>query len=633
MTFLRLGEQNSTQPRESKSSTDQQMIDIEKDAIEEIQQMGGYWPWIKTFSIFWKFMWPAEKNAQNKLVFATLVAVVASYLEYLSQMKLGELFGILQNVKGSGLTIGKPAFKVFTYYGVLILVLPITRYSCSLEQSKLDGDRRQNLRSAAYKQIMQLDRKYHSHISSGQFKDAVDKALGLVTLFNSLLLDLIPRSITLAFASARLYSMYSPWVRLLMFCGFLLSMVLEHRSFSSAVPKAEKANRQYYIQESQQRNGLQGWRTVTNFSRKDDEVKQYQKEIHTWSELLESYYSTTSMFECLQNTMNHCLLLFAYYTIMCGVLKDSDQMDHFIAFKGLLFTLLGNTSFFASYPRTVVRTLFDANPLRKIMELRIEKDEGDTLKVTEGEIVYENVSFSYPGREKKVIDGLNLTIAGGSHVALLGPTGIGKSTVVNVLFREGELSNGVVKVDGKDITKVSKESLYYSLGLMEQMPVYFERSAREIIAYGKPHATDSEILEACRKACIDELIMSWADGLSTKIRKDTCSGGELQRIGLACVFLKKPAIMCIDEGTSAIDSITEACLRAHVAEFSSTLIVITHRLSNAVKMDRIVYFGDGCKILEDGKHEELLRLNGHYAKAWRINMGKERPDDLKKESR
>jgi ABC-type multidrug transport system fused ATPase/permease subunit len=92
------------------------------------------------------------------------------------------------------------------------------------------------------------------------------------------------------------------------------------------------------------------------------------------------------------------------------------------------------------------------------MELRIEKDEGDTLKVTEGEIVYENVSFSYPGREKKVIDGLNLTIAGGSHVALLGPSGIGKSTVVNVLFREGELSNGVVKVDGKDITKVSKES-------------------------------------------------------------------------------------------------------------------------------------------------------------------------------
>ncbi|CAH0054806.1 unnamed protein product [Clonostachys solani] len=309
-----------------------------------------------------------------------------------------------------------------------------------------------------------------------------------------------------------------------------------------------------------------------------------------------------SRFDCLQNTMNYFLLLLASHVIMCGVLRGSNQMDHFIAFRGLLFMFLGNISFFALYPRTVVRTLFDANPLRKIMELRIEKDEGDTLKVIEGEIVYENVSFLYPGREKKVIDGLNLTIAGGSHVALLGPSGIGKSTVVNVLFREGELSNSVIKVNRQDITKVSKESLYYSLGLMEQKPVYFERSAREIIAYGKPYTTDSEILEACRKAYIDKLIMSWTDGLSTKIRKD------------------------------AIDSITEACLRAHMAEFSSTLIVITHRLLNAVKMDRIIYFGDGCRILEDGKHEELLRLNGHYAKAWRIHIGKERPDDLEEDT-
>ncbi|CAH0054805.1 unnamed protein product [Clonostachys solani] len=221
MTFLRLGEQSSTYLIESKLSADQQMIDIQKDAMEEIEQMGGYWPWIKTFSIFWKFIWPAEKNVQNKLVFVALVAVVANYLEYSSHGKLGELLDTLQNVKGSGLTIGRLAFKVFAYYGLLIL---------------------QNLRIAAYRHIMQLDGKYHSRINPEQFKDAVDKALSIVTLFNSLLLDFIPRSITFVLASAKIYLIFGLWVRLLVFCGFLLSIVLEQRWFSSTVPKAEKAN-------------------------------------------------------------------------------------------------------------------------------------------------------------------------------------------------------------------------------------------------------------------------------------------------------------------------------------------------------------------------------------------------------
>jgi ATP-binding cassette, subfamily B, multidrug efflux pump len=257
------------------------------------------------------------------------------------------------------------------------------------------------------------------------------------------------------------------------------------------------------------------------------------------------------------------------------------------------------------------------------------------LVVTRGEIRFENVSFHY-GKQKGVIENLDLHIRPGEKIGLVGRSGAGKSTVVNLLLRFYDRESGVITVDGTDIATVTQDSLREAIGVVTQDTSLLHRSVRENIVYGRPDATDEEVRQAAMLAEADEFVAGLRDlqkraGYDAHVgeRGVKLSGGQRQRIAIARVLLKNAPILVLDEATSALDSEVEAAIQSQLKLLmrDKTVIAIAHRLSTIAQMDRLVVLDEG-RVVEEGNHAELLALNGQYAKLWeRQSGGFINPDD------
>ncbi|MEC7548093.1 MAG: ABC transporter ATP-binding protein [Pseudomonadota bacterium] len=254
------------------------------------------------------------------------------------------------------------------------------------------------------------------------------------------------------------------------------------------------------------------------------------------------------------------------------------------------------------------------------------------LQANQGEIALEKVSFSYEGADSKtypVFQSMDLTIKPGEKIGLVGRSGAGKSTLVNLLLRFYDIDSGSIKIDGQDISQVSQESLRAKIGMVTQDTSLLHRSVRDNILYGRPDATEEEILEAARKAEADDFIRDLHDpegnlGYDAQVgeRGVKLSGGQRQRIAIARVLLKDAPILILDEATSALDSEVEAAIQESLYRLmeNKTVIAIAHRLSTIAAMDRLIVLDDG-KIAEQGTHEELLAKGGIYAQLWAHQTG------------
>lgn len=249
-----------------------------------------------------------------------------------------------------------------------------------------------------------------------------------------------------------------------------------------------------------------------------------------------------------------------------------------------------------------------------------DRPDAVTLNDVKGDIEYRDVSFSYNSSEK-VLDHINLKIKAGQTIALVGPSGGGKTTLCSLLPRFYDVTSGSVTIDGIDVRNIKLKSLRDAIGIVQQDVYLFSGSIRDNIAYGKPDATDEEIIEAARKANIHDFIMSLEDGYNTYVgeRGARLSGGQKQRISIARVFLKNPKILILDEATSALDNESERRIQASLDLLSQgrTTIVIAHRLSTIRNADEIIVIGDDG-IIERGTHDSLLRANGVYARYYNL---------------
>ena len=247
------------------------------------------------------------------------------------------------------------------------------------------------------------------------------------------------------------------------------------------------------------------------------------------------------------------------------------------------------------------------------------------LEVREGAISYRDVRFAYPDEpETPVIDGLTLDVAPGRTVALVGPSGGGKSTTCALLPRFYDVDSGAILIDGQDVRSVTQQSLREAIGLVQQDVYLFDGSIAENIAYGKPGATAAEIAEAGRRARVDEFARTMPDGYETQVgeRGTRLSGGQKQRIAIARVFLKDPTILILDEATSALDNESEQAVQESLAELAAgrTTLVIAHRLSTIRDADEIVTMEHG-HVAERGTHQDLLARGGTYARYYRMQFG------------
>lgn len=253
----------------------------------------------------------------------------------------------------------------------------------------------------------------------------------------------------------------------------------------------------------------------------------------------------------------------------------------------------------------------------------IDRPNATTLTVSKGEIVFSNVEFFYKGT-KPLFQDKSVVIDGGQKVGLVGYSGGGKTTFVNLILRLFDVTNGDILIDGQNISDVTQNSLHENISLIPQDPTLFHRSLMDNIRYGKLNATDEEVVEAAKRAHSHEFIQKMQLGYESLVgeRGVKLSGGQRQRIAIARAILKNAPILVLDEATSQLDSVTEGYIQDSLQELmkNKTTLVIAHRLSTLMNMDRILVFEQG-KIVEDGNHDDLMKLQGLYYILWNTQIG------------
>ncbi len=260
----------------------------------------------------------------------------------------------------------------------------------------------------------------------------------------------------------------------------------------------------------------------------------------------------------------------------------------------------------------------------------LDKPKAPDLVVTKGEIVFDDVTFNYwRGRDGTVIENFSLRIAPGEKVGLVGRSGAGKSTLVNLMLRLFDVEGGAIRIDGQDVREVTQESVRAAIGLVSQDTSLLHRSVRENIKYGRPDATDTDMIAAAEQAKVADVIEGLGDykgrtGYDAQVgeRGVKLSGGQRQRVAIARVLLKNAPILILDEATSALDSEVEAAIQEQLTSLmqGKTVIAIAHRLSTIAAMDRLVVLERG-QIVEEGTHAQLLARGGHYARLWARQSG------------
>ena len=261
---------------------------------------------------------------------------------------------------------------------------------------------------------------------------------------------------------------------------------------------------------------------------------------------------------------------------------------------------------------------------RRFLEIIDEKEEyeeegKEILTSPKGHIEFKNVSFSYNDDNKKVLNHINLDIKEGQSIALIGPTGGGKTTICHLIPKFYKINEGEILLDDKNIYDFTLDSLRDNIGIVQQDVFLFNGTIKENIAYGNSDATDEEIIEAARKANILDYVNSLEHGFDTNVgeRGVKLSGGQKQRISIARAFLKNPSILILDEATSALDNTTELLIQNALSELikGRTTIIVAHRLSTIKNVDKIFVVSNGS-IVESGSHDELIKKNGIYHKLY-----------------
>ena len=260
----------------------------------------------------------------------------------------------------------------------------------------------------------------------------------------------------------------------------------------------------------------------------------------------------------------------------------------------------------------------------------IDRDRPIDHTITQGKIEFRDINFNY-SEEKNVFENFSITIASGQRVGLVGLSGSGKSTFVNLVLRLFDPQSGKILIDGVDIRDMSQEALHDQISLIPQDPSLFHRTLLENIRYGRLEASDLEVVEAAKKANAHEFIQQIREGYDSMVgeRGVKLSGGQRQRIAIARVILKDAPILILDEATSSLDSITEHTIQKTLDQEmkGKTVIVVAHRLSTIAHLDRILVFNQG-EIIEDGSHADLLARNGAYSKLWQMQAGGFLPENL-----
>lgn len=568
-------------------------------------------------------LWPVgEPMLRLRVVAALLLLAAAKAANVLVPIAYARAVDALAPQSGAGAVIAVP-IALLVGYGLLRVMASALGELRNAVFSKVQARAGRRVALQVFRHLHALSMRFHMDRATGGLSRVIERGVrGIATSLNFLLFNIIPTIVEILFVAVILW-----WMFAASFALTMIGTIIAYVAFTLTFTNWRLRFRRQMNQTDEEANtkavdSLLNYETVKYFGNEAHESRRYDESMTRYESAYVKSETTLNMLNAGQATIMAVGLTITMLLAGRSIANGSMSIGDLVMVNTYLIQLYQPLNILGFAYREIKQGLTDMEQMFALLDVPAEvRDAPDAkpLAVAAGEIRFEDVRFGYrPDRE--ILKGVSFTVPPGRMLAIVGPTGAGKSTISRLLFRFYDVTGGRVLVDGQDVRAITQQSLRAAIGVVPQDTVLFNDTIRYNIAYGRPGATDAEIENAAKLAQVHDFVMRLPDGYATRVgeRGLKLSGGEKQRVAIARTILKDPRLLILDEATSALDTRTEQDIQAALRDVARnrTTLVIAHRLSTVVEADEIIVLQDGT-IAERGTHGGLIAAGGLYADMWR----------------